>query len=84
MIKTVDIEIWGRKFSLNIYYVCYKDEELLQEQVDSMNRLLTNQQWLTNAKNIVEEYCKVAVLEDGENQKKENIFKKRIILISKP
>ena len=74
LIKKVDVEIWGRPFSLPVFYVCYEGEQILEEQVEMVNLLLSNQQWIQNAKKHIEKYCKDDVIADKNNIKKENIF----------
>lgn len=75
MIKTLNIEIWGRKFSLNVEYDCYAGEKITPEQMEAVERFSNNHiSWLDKAKGVVVKYCKEAVDGDDENQKKDNIF----------
>ena len=74
LIKKVELDIWGRTFSLQVYYVCYEGEELLKEQVEMVQLLLSNKQWIQNAKKHIEKYCENDVMADKNNTKKDNIF----------
>lgn len=68
------ITIWEREFDLNIEYDCYEGETVTQNQIDMLNKFLKNPNWLNDAKQKVESYCKDAVLQDDQNTKKDNIF----------
>lgn len=74
MIKTLNVEIWGRDFSLNVEYDCYTGEKITQKQIEAVERFSNNLSWLDKAKIDVIEYCKAEVNRDEENQKKDNIF----------
>lgn len=74
LIKTLNIEIWGRKFSLNVVYDCYAGEKITSDQIEAVERLNANMSWLNKAKDAVVKYCKTEVNSDDENQKKDNIF----------
>ena len=74
MIKTLNVEFWGRKFSLNVEYDCYAGEKITSEQIEAVERLRNNISWVDKAKEFVVKYCKAEVDEDDENQKKDNIF----------
>ena len=74
MIKTVDLNIWGRIFSLDIMSNFFECEELTKKQIDAVDRLLSNLQWIEQAKKCVIDYCKWEVENDKENLKKDNIF----------
>ena len=74
MIKTLNTEIWGRRFSLNVEYDCYVGEEITSEQIEAVERLNTNISWFNKAKDDVVKYCKAEVDGDDENQNKDNIF----------
>ena len=74
MIKTLNIEIWGRRFSLNVEYDCYVGEDITSEQIEAVERLNANTSWFNKAKNDVVKYCKTEVDGDDENQNKDNIF----------
>lgn len=74
MIKTLNVEIWGRRFSLNVEYDCYVGEEITSEQIEAVERLRVNTLWFDRAKKYVVSFCKTEVDGDDENQKKDNIF----------
>lgn len=74
MIKKLNIEIWGRNFSLNVEYDCYAGEKITLEQIEAVERLGGNISWFNKAKEAVVKYCKDEVDGDDENQKKDNIF----------
>lgn len=74
MIKTLNVEIWDRSFSLNVEYDCYAGEEVTQKQIEAVKRFSNNLHWISNAKKDVVKYCKSEVDNDSENQKKDNIF----------
>ena len=74
MTDSINIEIWGRKFSLAIVYDCYTGENITQKQRDAFKRFSLNRKWIDNAKEKVESFCKEEVENDTENQKKDNIF----------
>lgn len=72
--KNVEIEIWGRNFSLNIEYNLYEGEHITKNQIQALEKFLNNPDWIKNSKKVVEDFCKNDVLDDDENQKKDNIF----------
>lgn len=74
MIKTLNVEIWGRRFSLNVEYDCYVGEEITSEQIEAVERLNANTSWFNKVKDDVVKYCKIEVDGDDENQNKDNIF----------
>ena len=74
VVKNVELEIWGRKFTLDVEYNCYEGEYITESQVQLLEMFINNPTWLENSKKDVENYCKNDVLNDEENQKKDNIF----------
>lgn len=74
MINTMNVEIWGRKFSLSVEYDCYAGEKVTPKQIETVERLISNTPWFSKAKEEVVKYCKAEVDGDDENQKKDNIF----------
>ena len=74
MIKTLNVEIWGRRFSLNVEYDCYVGEEITSEQIEAVERLNANTSWFNKVKDDVVKYCKIEVDGDDKNQNKDNIF----------
>ncbi len=68
------ISIWGREFALPIEYDCYKGEKITQEQIMAVKNFASHKDWIEASKEDVEAFCKEQVLEDDENQNKENIF----------
>ena len=74
MIKTVNIEIWGRTFQLDIMSNFYESEDLSPKQAAAIKHFLSNLKWIEKSKTDVEKYCKIDVENDDENQKKDNIF----------
>lgn len=74
MIKTLDITIWEREFSLPVEYDCYKGESVTKEQTKALETFSSHLDWIANSKSFVEEFCKDQVMEDDENKKKDNIF----------
>lgn len=74
MIKTVDIIIWGRLFSLSIDYDCDENEEVLRKEIKALEKFMSHPEWVENAKENVEKFCGDSVVEDTDNSKKDNIF----------
>lgn len=74
MINKMDVEIWGRIFSLEVVYAHHKDENITEAQEQAIKKFLANLQWIDRAKKCVEDFCRAKVLGDEENQKKDNIF----------
>lgn len=74
MIDNLSISIWGRDFELPVNYNCYEGEEVTKEQVLLLEEFVKHPEWIKNAKDVVEGYCRHEVLEDDSNQKKDNIF----------
>jgi len=74
LIKTLNIEIWGRSFSVNVEYDCYEGEDVTPKQIEAVERFTKNLSWLNKAKEEVVRYCKDDVDDDKENRKKDNIF----------
>lgn len=74
MIDNLSISIWGRDFELPVNYNCYEGEKVTKEQILLLEEFIAHPEWIDHAKVIVENYCRQEVLEDDENQKKDNIF----------
>lgn len=74
MIKNLDICIWGRELSVPVDYNCYVGRTPLYEQEVALKTFLDHPEWLENAKELVEQFCREQVMEDSENDKKDNIF----------
>lgn len=72
--KNVEIEIWNRNFYLNVEWDCYQGENITQSQTEALDCFINNPNWINNSKKVVEDFCKNDVLNDNENQKKDNIF----------
>ena len=74
MTETIDLPIWGRRFSIPVVYDCYAGETVTSEQINALKTFVKHDCWLANAKKQVEDYCKACVNNDHENHQKENIF----------
>ena len=74
MINEISMIIWGREFILPIEYRCYDDEPVSKEQQNAVDVLRSHPEWVEQAKNAVEKYCRDLVIEDVDNGKKDNIF----------
>lgn len=74
MIKTMNIAIWGREFDLDVSYDCHSDERVPEFQKEAIRSFDKHPEWLEKAKTKVEEFCSKSVLQDPENEKKDNIF----------
>ncbi len=70
----MELSIWGRDFSLPVKYDCYEGETITEEQNASLRNFVDHPVWLEKAKKKVESYCKDRVLQDDENDKKDNVF----------
>lgn len=74
MINEVSMIIWGREFSLPVEYRIYDNEPVSKEQQNAVDVLSSHPEWVEQTKNAVEEYCWEQVIEDADNEKKDNIF----------
>ncbi len=74
MIEKMSILVWGREFELPINYNCYDGEYVTDEQTKLVNKFIEHPEWIFSSKDIVEKYCKQQVIDDEDNQKKDNIF----------
>ena len=74
MIDEINLMIWGREFTLPIAYECYDSETITVEQRKAVEAFVSCPGRIEAAKSKVEKYCKEEVMEDAENQKKDNIF----------
>ena len=70
----VNINIWGREFSLEVKYDCYFGEEVTQCQKETFERFYYNPMWIEKAKRNVEMFCKKRVESDDENCQRDDIF----------
>ena len=68
------LTIWDREFTLPIEFDCFKDEKITRKQRSAVKNFAKHKEWIEASKEVVEEFCKERVLEDDENQKKDNIF----------
>ena len=74
MIESLEVSIWGRKFTLPVEYDCYEGEEVTKAQSQALKRFKSHTEWIEQSKSIVEKYCREQVMSDDENAKKDNIF----------
>lgn len=74
LIEKCCISIWERDFELPINYNCYEGEIVTDEQLLLLKEFFSHPEWINKSKNIVVKYCEQQVLDDDENQKKDNIF----------
>lgn len=74
MINELNITIWGREFLLPIVYDYYEGENITEEQTKAIDFFLEHLEWIEKSKSEVEKYCQDEVMEDDENEKKDNIF----------
>ena len=74
MIEVLNVAIWGREFSLPIVYDSLSDGVITEVQMKAVDNLAKHLEWIEMSKIKVEEYCRNAVMEDDENQKKDNPF----------
>lgn len=74
MTKPLELEIWGRKFSLPVEYDCYEGEEVTKAQTQALKQFKSHTEWIEKSKSILEDYCKEQVMSDDKNNKKDNIF----------
>lgn len=74
MIKSINIKIWNRDFSLPIVYDCYAGENVTDEQINALDMFLKKSELITKSKENVIKFCLKKVNEDKTNQKKDNIF----------
>jgi len=74
MIDELELTIWGRKFLLPIVYECYVGESVTENQISALELFVRHLDWIEKSKVDIVNYCKDKVLEDEENDKKDNIF----------
>ena len=74
MIDKISLTIWGRDFSLPIIYDCLSDGVISDAQRKAIDVFSNNLNWIEKSKNRVMEYCHEAVIDDDENEQKDNIF----------
>ena len=74
MIESFEAIIWGRSFVLPVEYDCYDGESVTEEQIKAMEIFSSHSDWISEAKSVVESFCKEQVMDDDANMKKDNIF----------
>lgn len=74
MIKRIEIDLWGRHFSLPVEYENYYGDEVSTEQLQAVCRITDHPEKIIAAKKMVETYCHRDVERDKNNKKKDNIF----------
>ena len=74
IIKTIDIVIWERNFSLPVIYDCYEGEIITAQQIEVVKNFVAHKDWVANSKIKVEKFCKADVMADDDNHSKDNIF----------
>lgn len=74
MIKKVDMNIWGRDFTLKVEFDCYRGEKVTKLQEEALKKIAENIDEINKSKILLEKYCKKSVDADDENQKKDNVF----------
>lgn len=74
MIESLNITIWERIFELPVEYDCYDGEKVTRKQKKACEEFAKHLEWIDNSKQLVEEYCHDKLMQDSENEKKDNIF----------
>lgn len=74
LIDSLELTIWGRQYSLPVIYDSLSDGVILESQKKAIENFTKHVEWIDLSKNIVEEYCREDVMDDDENEKKDNIF----------
>lgn len=74
MIKELTVTIWERKIDLPIVYDSLSDNIVTDEQIEAIDNFAKHLEWIELSKSKVEDYCKEALYEDDDNEKKDNIF----------
>lgn len=72
---TINKVIWGRNFELKINYDCYKNETILNSQIESVQLFIQDNVELESSLEYIKKFC---LLNDGSNIKESsitNIFK---------
>lgn len=54
---TNNMNLWGRDFSLPVYYECDTDQDVLDMQKEAKNTLLASWNVVEDSKQAVEDYC---------------------------
>ena len=54
---TNNMNLWGRDFSLPVYYECDTDQDVLDMQKEAKNTLLASWDVVEGSKQAVEDYC---------------------------
>lgn len=71
----MELNIWGRKFNLEVVFDCYSGEDVTEEQTDAYKRFAAMAEGLVNdAKAQVELYC-LDINHHEIGEKIDNIFK---------
>lgn len=73
--QSLTTKVWGRDFTLKVYFDCCSDEEILQSQRDALEALQKSWQVVDAAKPEVERYCLENNEEDIGSETVDNIFK---------
>ena len=71
-IKSLDMNIWGRDFTLPVEYEYFSKEYDTDEQINAVSEFSKHLEWIADSKTKVEAFCKKEVDGDEENQKKDN------------
>lgn len=74
MLNSLEATIWGKEFSLPIEYESYEEDPVTEQQIEAVTLFIEHPEWMDNAKQSVEQYCKEQVLSDNMNDKKDDIF----------
>ena len=74
MTNTLNINIWDREFSLPVEFEVYEGEDVSDAQLCALKAFAGHNDWMKKARTEVEKFCKEQVMEDEENNKKDNIF----------
>lgn len=74
LIKDIKMNIWGREFLLPVEYDCFTGETVTDGQIQRLKEFMAHPEWVEDAKAQVEAFCKEAVDEDNNNEKKDNVF----------
>lgn len=73
--KTINMNIWGREFQLDVIYDCFDDEKVSSIQEEALKKVKEADSFFDTSLNALKEYCLKEDEDEFQGKEINNIFK---------
>ena len=73
--KTINMNIWGREFQLDVIYDCFDDEKITSIQEEALKNVKDSDSFFDTSLDALKEYCLKEDEDEFQEKEISNIFK---------